>query len=149
MNPTAPSVLYRDHDFVAVRNASCAIPGYLIVEPVDTVETIGELPPERAARLGPLLGQLSAAISKAVDADRVYCLLFAEEKRAIHFHLFPRTAWLLDAYRAHLGSADAAVSAPQLFEWARFAYAADADLPAGIAGWDAAEPGLREALSRA
>ena len=146
MNPDDWAVFYRDADFVATRNLSCAIPGYLILEPVDAVETIAELPAKPAAHLGPLLGKISAAITEAVGADRVYCLLFAEEKRAIHFHLFPRCTWLLDAYRSHLGSPDAAVSAPQLFEWARFAFAHDADLPEGVARWSDAEPLLRRAL---
>lgn len=139
--------IYRDDDFIATRAQGNAIPGYLILEPVHAVETIAELAPNVAARLGPLIGQVSAAITAAVGADRVYCLLFAEEKRAIHFHLFPRATWLLEAYRAHLGSADASVSAPQLFEWARFSIADESDLPSGIETWRDIESRLRGELA--
>ena len=44
--------------------------------------------------------------------------LFAEETRSVHFHLFPRTRWLLSQYAAS-HSVDRDVSGPQLFDWAR------------------------------
>lgn len=146
MTPATDLVLYQDGDFLAARNPTCAIPGYLVVEPVEPVETIGELPPGASTRLGPVLGTISAAIGEVVGADRVYCLLFAEERRSIHFHLFPRAPWLLAAYRSRPGAPGDGVSAPTLFEWARFAFPEDADLPAGVEPWSRIGGRLRIAL---
>jgi hypothetical protein len=58
------------------------------------------------------------AIEVVIRPERVYCALFAEETRSIHFHLFPRTAWLLSQYAA-AHPADREISGPRLLDWAR------------------------------
>jgi hypothetical protein len=68
--------------------------------------------------LGPTLAAATRAIEIVIRPQRVYCALFAEETRSIHFHLFPRTAWLLSQYAA-AHPADRAISGPRLLDWAR------------------------------
>jgi hypothetical protein len=68
--------------------------------------------------LGPTLAVVTAAIEAVVQPRRVYCTLFSEETRAVHFHLFPRTKWLtakyFDGHKDHTE-----ISGPQLIDWAR------------------------------
>jgi len=98
--------------------ASCPLPGYLIVSPRIRVSSLTELSSDAQDALGKTLAACTHAIETVVHPRRVYCALFAEETRSVHFHLFPRTDWLLASYsRVHPHDAD--VSGPRLFDWAR------------------------------
>jgi len=98
--------------------ASCPIPGYLIVSPRVPVSSLAELSPDAQAALGATLVAATRAIEAVVQPQRVYCALFAEETRSVHFHLFPRSEWLLFSYsRAH--PEDTEISGPRLMDWAR------------------------------
>ena len=98
--------------------ASCPIPGYLIVSPRVPVSSLAELSPDAQAALGATLMAATRTIEAIVQPQRVYCALFAEETRSVHFHLFPRSEWLLLSYsRAH--PEDTEISGPRLMDWAR------------------------------
>ena len=98
--------------------ASCPIPGYLIVSPRVPVSSLAELSPDAQAALGATLVAATRAIEAVAHPQRVYCALFAEETRSVHFHLFPRSEWLLCSYsRAH--PEDTEISGPRLMDWAR------------------------------
>jgi diadenosine tetraphosphate (Ap4A) HIT family hydrolase len=56
--------------------------------------------PAALAALGPTLALVTAAIEAVLEPQRVYCSLFSEQTRAVHFHLFPRTEWLTAKYFA-------------------------------------------------
>ena len=97
---------------------SCPIPGYLIVSPRVQVSSLAELSPDAQAALGATLVAATRTIEAVVHPQRVYCALFAEETRSVHFHLFPRSEWLLSAYScAH--PEDTEISGPRLMDWAR------------------------------
>jgi diadenosine tetraphosphate (Ap4A) HIT family hydrolase len=90
----------------------------LIVNPRVPVSSLAELSPDAQAALGATLVAATQAIEAVVRPQRVYCALFAEETRSVHFHLFPRSDWLLSAYsRAH--PEDTEISGPRLMDWAR------------------------------
>jgi diadenosine tetraphosphate (Ap4A) HIT family hydrolase len=73
------------------------------------------------AALGPTLAIVTAAIEAVVQPQRVYCTLFSEETRAVHFHLFPKTEWLAAKYfAAHPHETE--ISGPQLMDWARLTF---------------------------
>jgi diadenosine tetraphosphate (Ap4A) HIT family hydrolase len=98
--------------------ASCPLPGYLIVTPRIRVSSLAELSPDAQETLGSFLAAATRAIEAVVHPHRVYCALFAEEISSVHFHLFPRTDWLLTSYsRSHPD--DPAISGPRLLDWAR------------------------------
>ena len=98
--------------------ASCLIPGYLIVSPHVPVSSLAELSPDAQAALGATLVAATRAIEAVVHPQRVYCALFAEEMCSVHFHLFPRSDWLLSSYLcAHPG--DTEISGSRLMDWAR------------------------------
>jgi diadenosine tetraphosphate (Ap4A) HIT family hydrolase len=98
--------------------SSCPICGYLIVSPRVEVSSLSKLSPDAQNALGATLAAATRAIESVVHPRRVYCALFAEETGSVHFHLFPRTDWLLSSYsRAH--PEDTVVSGPRLLDWAR------------------------------
>jgi diadenosine tetraphosphate (Ap4A) HIT family hydrolase len=97
---------------------NCYIPGYLIVMPRQAVESLAQMNSEALASLGPTLAVASTAIEAVVHPQRVYCALFSEETRAVHFHLFPRAEWLTAKYfAAHPHETE--ISGPRLMDWAR------------------------------
>jgi diadenosine tetraphosphate (Ap4A) HIT family hydrolase len=98
--------------------ASCCIPGYLIVSPRAGVSSLAELSPDAQAALGATLAAATRAIESVLAPRRVYCALFAEETDSLHFHLFPRTDWVLSSY-AHAHPQDTGISGPLLLDWAR------------------------------
>ena len=104
--------------FRIVPCASCCIAGYLIVSPRVGVSSLAELSPDAQDTLGVTLAAGTRAIESVVHPRRVYCALFAEETGSVHFHLFPRSDWLVSSYfRAHPEEAD--ISGPRLLDWAR------------------------------
>jgi diadenosine tetraphosphate (Ap4A) HIT family hydrolase len=98
--------------------SSCFIAGYLIVSPRVQVSSLPELSADAQNALGVTLAAATRAIETVVRPRRVYCALFAEETGSVHFHLFPRTDWLLSSYSRALPE-DTEVSGPRLLRWAR------------------------------
>ncbi|NLI46552.1 MAG: hypothetical protein GX414_05535 [Acidobacteria bacterium] len=127
----------------------CTVPGYLILRVTGGATRLAGLASETARALGEMLARAAAAIEVATGADRVYVLSFCEVDRRLHFHLFPRTAWLLEAFRTatDAGPTDA-VDGPALFGWARAACVPGRALPAGAPDPAAVTAALRTALYR-
>jgi diadenosine tetraphosphate (Ap4A) HIT family hydrolase len=104
--------------FIVEACSACYIPGYLIVTPSDPADSLSQMDTTALAALGPTLAMITAAIEAVVQPQRVYCALFSEKTRGIHFHLFPRTEWLASQYfAAH--SHEVEISGPRLMDWAR------------------------------
>lgn len=129
--PAASLRVFENDAFTADQSDSCALPGYLIVRIKREPLSMGELDPRTSAALGVILSRAVRAIEESVGAERVYCLVFAEIDRRLHFHLFPRTAWLLERYWNATNTTGEPVNGPMLFEWARTVIVSAADLPAG------------------
>lgn len=68
-----------------------ADPGELIVKSRRHCESLGELTPDEAAALGPVLRAAVHAIETVVRPERVYAACFGERVRHVHFYLLPRT----------------------------------------------------------
>lgn len=128
---TTNDLIWED-DFASLAQADfCTVPGYLVLRTRIGVQSLGELDPTGACKLGGLLAAAVAAIEATTRADRVYCLSFCEVDRNLHFHLFPRTAALLMAYQEASGTTGQPVNGPLLFEWARDVFVPGSSLPAG------------------
>ena len=112
------SLVYKNGHFCIEPCLTCFVPGYLIVSPQLPAASLSELGSEALASLGPTLAAATRAIELVVRPERVYCALFAEEMRLVHFHLFPRSAWLLSQYAA-AHPAEHEISGPRLLDWAR------------------------------
>lgn len=140
-------MIHDDDDFFITASRECAVPGYLVLRLKSGETSLAELPPAKARALGGLLARAARAVERGSGADRVYVLSFCEVERRLHFHLFPRTAWLLAEFRRAGGAAEDAVNGPALFEWARKRFAREADLPAGVAPAAAAATAIRNELA--
>ena len=146
MIDSADLKIFEDELFTVEHCPSCAVPGYVIVRLKDASTSLSELASGTAQALGPFLATAVRAIEATVGADRVYCLSFAELDRRLHFHLFPRTAWLLEKYWNATGSRHLPVNGPVLFEWARTSLAPGVGLPAGAGSVPSACAALRAQL---
>lgn len=129
-------MIHDNGDFSIEASRESAVPGYLVLRVQGGETSLAELTPAKAQALGLLLARAARAVERAAGAERVYVLSFCEVERRLHFHLFPRTPWLLAAFRRASGAAEAAVNGPALFEWARKRFTREADLPAGVEGPD-------------
>jgi diadenosine tetraphosphate (Ap4A) HIT family hydrolase len=108
---------YTNSHFRVEPCVSCPIAGYLIVSPRVPAFSLSQFSSDTQASLGATLAASTRAIELVIRPERVYCLLFAEEACAVHFHLFPRTSWLLSEYRRAYPR-DGQVSGPRLLDWA-------------------------------
>lgn len=138
--------VFEDEHFTVEQCDSCLVPGYVILRLKGPDVAIGELGRETAGRLGEMLFRTARAIEDVVAPERVYCLSFCEIDRRLHFHLFPRTRPLLEAYRRAAGCADGPVNGPKLFEWARTAIVAGQPAPPGLGAVEATCAALRAAM---
>jgi diadenosine tetraphosphate (Ap4A) HIT family hydrolase len=126
MIPARPDAIPKRNAFVNTHFriepcSSCPIAGYLIVSPRVEVSSLAELCLDAQEALGVTLAAATRAIENVAHPRRVYCALFAEETGLVHFHLLPRSDWLLSSYcRAHPQDAD--ISGPRLLDWARFTF---------------------------
>jgi diadenosine tetraphosphate (Ap4A) HIT family hydrolase len=124
-------LIFADEMFSLEQNATCPIPGYLVLRLKGTEVSLAQLPLETAKLLGEMLQRVAAAIEQAVKPERVYILSFCEVEPRLHFHLFPRTAWLLKEYFKANDCANDPVNGPMLFEWARGAFGPGSHVPRG------------------
>ena len=124
--------VFEDEQFTADQCETCAVPGYLILRLKGPATSLAGLDPAAAGRLGEMLARATRAIEEATSAERVYSLAFAEIDLRLHFHLFPRTRAVLEAYWRATGTAGEPVNGPKLFEWARTAIVPGRSVPDGI-----------------
>jgi diadenosine tetraphosphate (Ap4A) HIT family hydrolase len=145
-----PDTLIHADDLVTVEaSQECGIPGYLVLRVRPPGASLPRLGQAAAARVGAAIAACARAIEAATGAERVYLLSFCELEPQLHFHLFPRTPWLLEAYRAATGAGGEAPGGPALFEWARRTFAPGAVLPPGVSTAAEVAAEIRAALAGA
>ncbi len=143
---SARGTVFEDERFSLEQSAECPIPGYLILRVKGEATSLAQLPAETAKALGEMLTHTAAAIERAVRPERVYVLSFCEVDPRLHFHLFPRTAWLLKEYFKANDNANDPVNGPMLFEWARGAFGPASRMPKGTPDIEAVASVIRDAL---
>ena len=139
-------LVFEDELFSLEQSAECPIPGYLILRVKGEETALAQMPPETAMQLGAMLARAAAAVERAVQAERVYVLSFCEIEPRLHFHLFPRTAWLLKEYFKANFNADQPIDGPLLFTWARDAFGPGSHMPKGSPDLESACGIMRESL---
>ncbi len=97
---------------------TCPLPGYLILSAKVPSDAIQDMPEAALSALGPTLAVISRSIQAVLIPERIYTTLFCEAQTGVHFHIFPRTVWLREAYLAHY-SAEKLIDGPRLLSWAR------------------------------
>jgi len=142
------NMIFEDETFTLEQSVECPIPGYLVLRVKGEATGLAQLPEETARALGEMLARTSAAIEQAVGAERVYVLSFCEIDPRLHFHLFPRTAWLLKEYFKANFNANEPIDGPMLFAWARGAFGPGSHVPKGTPAGAAAAEAVRGMLGR-
>ena len=118
MHPSDEYLVYEDAYFRAEHSRDCCVPGYLVLSARDPVSSITGLTAGALQSLGSRLALLVGAIEAVVRPELVYCARFGEEVKALHFHLFPRTASMATEFLADIGK-EAKLNGPLLLNWAR------------------------------
>jgi len=139
-------LIFDDETFTLEPSAECPIPGYLVLRVKGQATSLAQLPAETARALGEMLARTAAAIEQAVGAERVYVLSFCEIDHRLHFHLFPRTAWLLKEYFKANFNGNEPIDGPMLFAWARGAFGPGSHAPKGTPDTTAAGEAIRAIL---
>ncbi len=140
-------MVFENETFTLEQSAECPIPGYLILRVKGEATSLAQLPAETARALGETLARAVSAIERAVGAERVYVLSFCEIDRRLHFHLFPRTPWLLKEYFKANFNANEPIDGPMLFAWARGAFGPGSHMPKGTPDMGTVGSDLREILN--
>lgn len=111
-------LIFANEHFIVEQSQDHLIPGYLILRPTQAADSITAMTKKAIQQLGPLMALSYACIEKVVNPEIIYCARFGEKVRAIHFHLFPRSRYVGDAFKQALGlHADVSISGPQLLDW--------------------------------
>ncbi|MBU4268126.1 MAG: hypothetical protein KJ808_04680 [Acidobacteria bacterium] len=139
-------LIYENEMFSLEQSAACPIPGYLILRLKGPEASLAQLSKKTAQLLGVMLKRVTNAIEQAVKPERVYVLSFCEIEPRLHFHLFPRTAWLLKEYFKANDCANDPVNGPMLFEWARSAFGPGSHVPQGTPDMETACGIMRDIL---
>ncbi len=139
-------LIFEDEMFSLEQSAECPIPGYLLLRLKGEETSLAQLAPEKARALGEMLARAAAAIEQAIKPERVYVLSFCEIDHRLHFHLFPRTAWLLKEYFKANFNANEPIDGPMLFAWARSAFGPGSHVSQGTPDMESVCGIMRESL---
>lgn len=114
--------LFENPFFVIAQCRDCALPGYLILSSVQPARHLGELSAAAAAALGPALVQAVTAVQDTLHPEKMYCAQFGEATSQLHFHIFPRTKDITEAYLKEKPEQRDLIHGPVLLDWARSKY---------------------------
>jgi diadenosine tetraphosphate (Ap4A) HIT family hydrolase len=117
-----PCLIYESDHYRVEHARDCRIRGYLIVTPKVPVRKLSAMSAAALRDLGATLARASQALEDLLEPARTYCARFGEGSEEIHFHIFPRTARLLDLYRREHPETGETCSGPLLLDWARKRY---------------------------
>lgn len=102
-DPAAPDRerVWRTEHWRVAHATDAALPGWLVLLPVEHVTSLDQLAPEAAAELGGLLRALTEALIRVTGCVKTYVMLLAEAEgfSHLHFHVVPRVADLPDELR--------------------------------------------------
>lgn len=89
--PPREAVLVTEHWRVA-HTFDSALAGWLVALPRRHVEALHELTADEAAPLGPMLRELSQALTTVTGCEKAYIMFFAEKEgfAHLHVHVVPR-----------------------------------------------------------
>lgn len=90
-------ILETEHFTVSQANGY-RIPGYVIVCSKSPCTSVAELTPEQGTELARCLANAEELIQQIIKPERIYILKFGEANPRVHFHVFPRTRRITEAY---------------------------------------------------
>ena len=89
------------------------------MSPKAKVRSLSEMKPDALAELGTTPALATRAVETVLKVERVYCAKFGEKNNLVHFHIFPRTKWIVEEYIKENPMAVDVISGPQLLDWTR------------------------------
>ncbi|MFT5288478.1 MAG: diadenosine tetraphosphate (Ap4A) HIT family hydrolase [Planctomycetota bacterium] len=95
-------LLFETEHFTASQADGYRIPGYVIVNAKSEVTELADFPPDVATELMQCLARAEALVKALIQPERIYLMKFGEMVPRVHFHIFPRTARIGDAYAAEV-----------------------------------------------
>ena len=104
-----------DH-FTADQAGDYRVPGYVIVQTKGECTRMADLTPAEVADLTRCLARAESLVERVVRPERIYVLKFGEQNPRIHFHVFPRTTRIAEAYAAEVGD-EPPYNGARLVDW--------------------------------
>lgn len=111
-----PNLIHESRHFTTRQASDTCVPGHLIVASRDECTSLGEFTPDQGADLLRCLVRAETLVQQVLQPERIYILKFGEAVPKIHFHVFPRTARLREAYLAHVTD-QAPYSGARIMDW--------------------------------
>lgn len=112
-------LIFQTSHWQAEQCTECPLPGYLILTCRIPVCSFSDIPEEVWLDLGRALSVACRLVETVTEPERVYVCHYGEDIDQVHFHVFPRTNWLLQEYREAAKPSTDPISGPQVFDWAR------------------------------
>lgn len=98
--------VFEDSHFRIAHCADVDVAGYLVVSIRENREGWADLGTAERGRLGDVLALAAEAVMAVARPERVYVCSFGEDRRSLHFHVFPRYAWMAGLFRERIGAPD-------------------------------------------
>jgi diadenosine tetraphosphate (Ap4A) HIT family hydrolase len=124
------SILLRTEHFRIEHARYYRIAGLLFVIPVQPVRQIGDMNEPALRELGPILALAGRALAEVLEPINVYYAKLGESGGPLHFHVFPRTTSITDAYLEEHPEAGN-IDGPALMSWANRKYSGASGLSHG------------------
>lgn len=116
---TLPALL-EDNYFRIEQSSECNLPGYLILHLKTPCTSLTKLDDDIAIDLMLMIKHIQQAIQAVIQPEKIYVCSFAEVNPQLHYHIFPRTLAVTEAYLAD--QKQTAVDGLKLLDWAKNYY---------------------------
>jgi diadenosine tetraphosphate (Ap4A) HIT family hydrolase len=111
-----PYLIHETEHFTISQAESYRIPGYVIIESKTDRTQVAQYGADETADLVRCISATEAVVQELVDPERIYIMKFGEMNPRVHFHVFPRTKRLGDAYAGEVDDAPP-YSGARLVDW--------------------------------
>ncbi len=111
------NLIHESTHFTTRQASDTRVPGHLIVASRNECTSLDRFTPDQAADLMRCLVRAEALLQQILQPERIYILKFGEAVPQIHFHVFPRTARLLQAYLTEVVDREP-YSGARIMDWA-------------------------------
>ena len=78
------------------------VPGYVIILSKVECTRVADFTPDQSADLLKCLADSEALVQEIIEPERIYVMKFGEVNPRVHFHVFPRTKRIAEAYLAQV-----------------------------------------------
>ena len=95
-------LIHESRHFTTSQASDTRVPGHLIVASRSVCTALDDFTPEQVGDLMQCLVRAETLLQELLRPERIYVLKFGEAVPQMHFHVFPRTARLLQAYLAEV-----------------------------------------------